>query len=113
MKSAEREFFQPYASRALPKSLYGWVPRNAPIGTRVGRVQLAPGFSYKVSGVNQYFNFDSATGWITVRSTVDRERCNGSVDLLLVATPPSIIHVVVIVLDVNDHAPEFPVPFQD
>ncbi|KAL6728451.1 hypothetical protein Aduo_010223 [Ancylostoma duodenale] len=89
------------------------ISEDAPIGTRVGQIQLVPRFSYKVSGVNQYFDFDSATGWITVRSTVDRERCNGSVDLLLVATPPSIIHVVVIVLDVNDHAPEFPVPFQN
>ncbi|ETN85496.1 cadherin domain protein [Necator americanus] len=86
---------------------------DAPAGAKVGRVQLTPGFNYKVSGLNQHFDFDTVTGWITVRKPVDRESCNGSVDLLLVATPPSIIHIAITVLDVNDNAPEFPVPFQN
>ncbi|EPB79622.1 cadherin domain protein [Ancylostoma ceylanicum] len=105
--------FAPIVSKLAVRPSPSQSELDAPIDTRVGRVQLVPGYFYKVSGVNQYFDFDTATGWITVRSTVDRERCNGSVDLLLVATPPSIVHVVVIVLDVNDHAPEFPVPFQN
>ncbi|KAK6740380.1 hypothetical protein RB195_008692 [Necator americanus] len=89
------------------------ISEDAPAGAKVGRVQLTPGFNYKVSGLNQHFDFDTATGWITVHKPVDRESCNGSVDLLLVATPPSIIHISITVLDVNDNAPEFPVPFQN
>ncbi|VDO18656.1 unnamed protein product [Heligmosomoides polygyrus] len=86
----------------------------AAVGSRIGRVELTNGFNYRVSGVNHYFDFDPITGWISLRRTVDREQLrNSTVELLLVASPPSLIHVLITVLDVNDNQPTFPVPFQN
>uniref|UniRef100_A0A158PBQ0 Cadherin domain-containing protein n=1 Tax=Angiostrongylus cantonensis TaxID=6313 RepID=A0A158PBQ0_ANGCA len=53
------------------------------------------------------------TSEVFLKADLDRERINGSIEMLLVGSPPSIIHVVVIVLDINDNDPAFPLPFQN
>ncbi|VDL79654.1 unnamed protein product [Nippostrongylus brasiliensis] len=86
---------------------------DAAVGARIGRVQLATNSTYRVSGINKYFNFDPTTGWVTLRETIDREQLpEDVVELLLIASPPSLIHVLITVLDVNDNSPTFPVNFQ-
>ncbi|WKX99935.1 hypothetical protein Q1695_014644 [Nippostrongylus brasiliensis] len=86
----------------------------AAVGARIGRVQLATNSTYRVSGINKYFNFDPTTGWVTLRETIDREQLpEDVVELLLIASPPSLIHVLITVLDVNDNLPTFPGNFQN
>ncbi|VDO25504.1 unnamed protein product [Haemonchus placei] len=90
------------------------ISEEAAVGSLVGQLHLTSDFNYRVSGVNHYFDFDPVTGWISLRQTLDREELhNDTLELLLVSTPPSLIHVFITVLDVNDNTPRFPVPFQN
>ncbi|VDM60776.1 unnamed protein product [Angiostrongylus costaricensis] len=89
------------------------ISEGAIVGTRLGRVNITPDFNYRVSGVNDHLGFDSGTGWVFLKADLDRERINGSIEMLLVGSPPSIIHVVVTVLDINDNDPAFPLSFQN
>ncbi|XGW19036.1 hypothetical protein V3C99_003111 [Haemonchus contortus] len=90
------------------------ISEEAAVGSLVGQLHLTRDFNYRVSGVNHYFNFDPVTGLISLRQSLDREELhNDTLELLLVSTPPSLIHVIVTVLDVNDNSPRFPVPFQN
>lgn len=44
-------------------------------------------------------------------SPLDRESEN-AIDMLIITSPPSIIHILIDVLDVNDNSPIFPIDVQ-
>ncbi|KJH42111.1 cadherin domain protein [Dictyocaulus viviparus] len=91
------------------------VSEGASVGTRLGRVNITSDLNYRLSTNNDYFDFDVDTGWVFLKTTIDRERINGNgIEILLVSTtPPSILHIFITVTDVNDNNPKFPLPYQN
>ncbi|CAL2038030.1 unnamed protein product [Caenorhabditis brenneri] len=87
------------------------VSEDAPINTIIGRLDPILGYSYRLSRGNSKIRFDDQTLEFSISSPSDRESEN-AIDMLVITSPPSIIHVLIDILDVNDNAPKFPMDVQ-
>uniref|UniRef100_A0A1I7ULN7 Cadherin-23 n=1 Tax=Caenorhabditis tropicalis TaxID=1561998 RepID=A0A1I7ULN7_9PELO len=87
------------------------VSEDAPINTVIEKLTPLPGFSYRLSRGNSKIRFDDQTLEFTSSAPLDRESEN-AIDMLVITSPPSIIHVLVDILDVNDNSPKFPIDVQ-
>ncbi|EGT56574.1 hypothetical protein CAEBREN_30488 [Caenorhabditis brenneri] len=87
------------------------VSEDAPINTIIGRLDPILGYSYRLSRGNSKIRFDDQTLEFSISSPLDRESEN-AIDMLIITSPPSIIHVLIDILDVNDNAPKFPMDVQ-
>ncbi|EFP04243.1 CRE-CDH-3 protein [Caenorhabditis remanei] len=87
------------------------VSEDASINTVIGRLEAEKSFTYRLSRGNSKIKFDDQTFEFSVSSPLDRESEN-AIDMLIVSSPPSIIHVLIDILDVNDNPPRFPIDIQ-
>ncbi|KAF8360102.1 cdh-3 [Pristionchus pacificus] len=88
------------------------VSEDASPGQLIGRIPLREdGIQYRVSKGDDRILFDTRSGQISLLSLIDRERSNGSISLLLITSLPSLTHVFISILDVNDNSPVFPSQF--
>ncbi|GMT19194.1 hypothetical protein PFISCL1PPCAC_10491, partial [Pristionchus fissidentatus] len=88
------------------------VSEDAAPGQSIGRIPLRKdGVRYRVSRGDEKILFDPRTGQISLLSWIDREHSSGSISLLLMTSLPSLTHIEISILDVNDNSPVFPTPF--
>ncbi|CAG9797944.1 unnamed protein product [Chironomus riparius] len=103
-------------SRAVDTRIQFEILEGEPRGTVVGYIPITkPGFTYRFNEPSREFSLDSVTGEIKTNTVLDREVVqNDRYDLVILAvnsTQPTFpIEVRIIVLDINDNAPEFPEP---
>ncbi|ULU02851.1 hypothetical protein L3Y34_002442 [Caenorhabditis briggsae] len=88
------------------------IAEDAPIDTIIGHLTPENGYSYRLSRGNSKIKFDEETLEFSVSSALDRESEN-AIDMLIVSSPPSIIHVLIDILDINDNPPKFPLEIQN
>lgn len=88
------------------------VLEGQPRGTAVGRIPVRPGFTYRFNEPSDEFALNGTTGEITTAQILDRESLpNDRYDLIVLSSQPTYpIEVRILVVDVNDNAPEFPEP---
>lgn len=88
------------------------VLEGQPRGTVVGRIPVRPGFTYRFNEPSDEFALNSTTGEISTAQILDRESMyNDRYDLIVLSSQPTYpIEVRILVVDVNDNAPEFPEP---
>lgn len=97
-------------SRAVDTRVTLEIAEGQPKGTIVGRIPTKPGFTYRFNEPPREFTLDANTGEISTNSILDRESLkNDRYDLVVLSSQPTYpIEVRIVVLDVNDNAPEFP-----
>ncbi|CAI2348309.1 unnamed protein product [Caenorhabditis sp. 36 PRJEB53466] len=83
------------------------VSEDAPINSIIGNLEAQDGFTYRLSRGNSKIKFDDQTLELSVSAHLDRES-EDAIDMLVITSPPSIIHILIDILDVNDNAPKFP-----
>ncbi|PIC39939.1 hypothetical protein B9Z55_011463 [Caenorhabditis nigoni] len=88
------------------------IAEDAPIDTIIGHLTPENGYSYRLSRGNSKIKFNEETLEFSVSSPLDRESEN-AIDMLIVSSPPSIIHVLIDILDINDNPPKFPLETQN
>lgn len=110
------------AVTVLAVALAGDVDNNArvqldvlegqPRGTVIGRIPVRSGFTYRFNEPSDEFALNSTTGEISTVQILDRESMyNDRYDLIVLSSQPTYpIEVRILVVDVNDNAPEFPEP---
>lgn len=83
-----------------------------PKGTVVGKIPTKPGFTYRFNEPPKEFILDPNTGEIRTNAILDRESLkNDRCDLVVLSSQPTYpIEVRIVVVDINDNAPEFPEP---
>ena len=83
-----------------------------PSGTVVGSIPVKSNFTYRFNEPPREFVLDPHTGEIRTTAVLDREGLrNDRYDLVVLSSQPTYpIEVRIVVLDVNDNAPEFPEP---
>nr|AAB50920.1 cadherin 3 [Caenorhabditis elegans, Peptide, 3337 aa] [Caenorhabditis elegans] len=87
------------------------VSEDAKLNTIIGHLEAEIGYTYRLSRGNSKIKFDEQTLELSVSSPLDRESEN-AIDMLIITSPPSIIHILIDVLDVNDNSPIFPIDVQ-
>ncbi|XP_053958053.1 cadherin-related tumor suppressor-like [Anastrepha ludens] len=98
-------------SRAVDTSAQFEVLEGQPRGTVVGFIPTKPDFTYRFNEPPREFTLDQVTGEIKTNVVLDREGMRDRYDLVVLSSQPTYpIEVRIIVLDVNDNAPEFPEP---
>lgn len=97
-------------SRAVDTRVTLEIEEGRPKGTIVGRIPTKPGFTYRFNEPPREFVLDPNTGEIKTNSVLDREILkNDRYDLVVLSSQPTYpIEVRIVVLDINDNAPEFP-----
>lgn len=97
-------------SRAVDTRVTLEIAEGQPKGTAVGRIPTKPGFTYRFNEPPREFTLDANTGEIRTNTVLDRESLkNDRYDLVVLSSQPTYpIEVRIVVLDVNDNAPEFP-----
>lgn len=99
-------------SRAVDKRAQLQVKEGQPIGTPVGRIPLLQGFTYRFNEPSKQFTLDSLTGEIKTAVVLDRETsATDRFDLVVLSSQPTYpIEVRILIVDINDNAPQFPEP---
>ncbi|KAF5275554.1 hypothetical protein FQR65_LT04157 [Abscondita terminalis] len=99
-------------SRAVDTRVTLQISEGQPKGTVVGRIPTKPGFTYRFNEPPKEFILDLNSGEIKTNAVLDREALfNDRYDLVVLSSQPTYpIEVRIIVLDINDNAPEFPEP---
>jgi len=99
-------------SRAVDTRVTLEILEGQPRGTGVGSIPIKPNFTYRFNEPPREFTLDSTTGEIRTTAVLDRESLrNDRYDLVVLSSQPTYpIEVRIVVLDVNDNAPEFPEP---
>ncbi|XP_011183876.2 cadherin-related tumor suppressor [Zeugodacus cucurbitae] len=98
-------------SRAVDTSAQFEVLEGQPRGTVVGFIPTKPDFTYRFNEPPREFTLDQVTGEIKTNLVLDREGMRDRYDLVVLSSQPTYpIEVRIIVLDLNDNAPEFPEP---
>ncbi|XP_067623757.1 LOW QUALITY PROTEIN: cadherin-related tumor suppressor-like [Eurosta solidaginis] len=98
-------------SRAVDTSAQFEVLEGQPRGTVVGFIPTKPNFTYRFNEPPREFMLDQVTGEIKTNVVLDREGMRERYDLVVLSSQPTYpIEVRILVLDVNDNAPEFPEP---
>lgn len=97
-------------SRAVDTRVTLEIAEGQAKGTVVGRIPTKPGFTYRFNEPPREFTLDPGTGVIRTDTVLDRESLkNDRYDLVVLSSQPTYpIEVRIVVLDVNDNAPEFP-----
>ncbi|KAJ8688394.1 hypothetical protein QAD02_024189 [Eretmocerus hayati] len=97
-------------SRAVDKRAQFEVREGEPRGTLVGTIPVLQGFTYRFNEPPSEFVIDPTNGDIRTAVVLDREALNTErFDLVVLSSQPTYpIEVRIIVMDVNDNAPEFP-----
>ncbi|XP_050549134.1 cadherin-related tumor suppressor [Daktulosphaira vitifoliae] len=88
------------------------VLEGQPKGTSVGWLPIRPGFSYRFNEPSDEFALNSTTGEITTIQILDRETLrNDRYDFIVLSSQPTYpIEVRILIIDINDNAPQFPEP---
>nr|XP_018915731.1 PREDICTED: cadherin-related tumor suppressor [Bemisia tabaci] len=99
-------------SRAVDTRIQLDVLEGQPRGTIVGSIPIKSGFTYRFNEPPREFTLNSTTGEIRTTVVLDREQLvNDRFDLVILSSQPTYpIEVRIVVIDVNDNAPEFPEP---
>jgi hypothetical protein len=99
-------------SRAVDTRVQLEILEGQPKGTVVGEIPIKPGFTYRFNEPPKEFTMNSTTGEIRTTTVLDREALsNDRYDLVVLSSQPTYpIEVRIVVVDVNDYAPEFPEP---
>ncbi|OQR71487.1 cadherin-related tumor suppressor-like [Tropilaelaps mercedesae] len=86
------------------------VKEGLPPGTSVGFIPLRANFTYRFNEPPREFELNATTGEIRTTAVLDREALPSErLDLVVLSSQPTYpIEVRIIVLDANDHAPQFP-----
>lgn len=88
------------------------VLEGQPKGTVVGRIPVKSGFAYRFNEPSNEFALNATTGEISTAQILDRESpSDDRYDLIVLSSQPTYpIEVRIVVVDINDNAPEFPEP---
>lgn len=99
-------------SRAVDTKVQLEILEGQPRNTVVGCIPVKPGFTYRFNESPKEFSLNGTTGEIRTNVILDRENLkNDRFELVVLSSQPTYpIEVRVLVLDVNDNAPEFPEP---
>ncbi|CAH1174191.1 unnamed protein product [Phaedon cochleariae] len=99
-------------SRAVDTRVTLEILEGQPKGTIVGKIPTKPGFTYRFNEPPKEFTLDPNTGEIGTSLILDRESLkNDRCDLVILSSQPTYpIEVRILVIDINDNAPEFPEP---
>ncbi|KAG5892983.1 hypothetical protein JTB14_031834 [Gonioctena quinquepunctata] len=99
-------------SRAVDTRVTLNVSEGQPKGTAVGKIPTKSGFTYRFNEPPKEFLLDANTGEIVTNVVLDRESLkNDRCDLVILSSQPTYpIEVRIVVVDINDNAPEFPEP---
>ena len=97
-------------SRAVDKRAQLEIKEGEPKGTLVGTIPVIPDFTYRFNELPKEFTLDPVTGDIKTAIVLDREALTSDrFDLVVLSSQPTYpIEVRILVLDINDNAPEFP-----
>ena len=97
-------------SRAVDTRVQLEILEGQPRGTVVGNIPIKPGFTYRFNEPPREFVMNASTGEIRTTAVLDREALlNDRYDLVVLSSQPTYpIEVRIVVVDVNDNAPEFP-----
>lgn len=97
-------------SRAVDTRVQLEILEGQPRGTVVGAIPIKPGYTYRFNEQPREFTMNSTTGEIKTTVVLDRENlANDRFDLVVLSSRPTYpIEVRIVVVDVNDNAPEFP-----
>jgi hypothetical protein len=97
-------------SRAVDKRAQLEVKEGEPKGALVGTIPVIQDFSYRFNEPPKEFTLDPLSGDIRTAVVLDRETlASDRFDLVVLSSQPTYpIEVRILVLDVNDNAPEFP-----
>ncbi len=108
--NSDSNFGPQMQSRAVDTKVQLEVREGEPRGTLVGSIPVKPGFAYRFNESPKEFTLNATTGEIRTAVVFDRESLkNDRFDLVVLSSQPTYpIEVRVLVLDVNDNAPEFP-----
>ncbi|XP_065342592.1 cadherin-related tumor suppressor [Cloeon dipterum] len=103
---------QQMQSRAVDTRVQLEIQEGEPRGTVVGAIPTKPGFTYRFNENPREFYLNGSTGEIVTNVVLDREALRSDrFDLVVLSSQPTYpIEVRILVLDVNDNAPEFPEP---
>lgn len=99
-------------SRAVDTRVQLEILEGQPRGSVVGSIPIKAGFTYRFNESPKEFILNETTGEIRTTVILDRESLkNDRFDLVVLSSQPTYpIEVRVLVIDVNDNAPEFPEP---
>ncbi|XKL63091.1 hypothetical protein PGB90_005455 [Kerria lacca] len=108
--NSDLNFSSQMQSRAVDTKVQLEIFEGQPRGTVVGSIPVKPGFTYRFNESPKEFSLNGTTGEIRTTVILDRENLkNDRFDLVVLSSQPTYpIEVRVLVLDVNDNAPEFP-----
>lgn len=97
-------------SRAVDTRIQLEIMEGQPRGTVVGSIPIKAGFTYRFNESPKEFVLNETSGEIRTTVILDRETLkNDRFDLVVLSSQPTYpIEVRVLVMDVNDNAPEFP-----
>lgn len=97
-------------SRAVDTRVQLEILEGQPRGTVVGFIPVKRGFTYRFNELPREFVMNTTTGEIRTTVVLDRETLtNDRYDLVVLSSQPTYpIEVRIVVVDVNDNAPEFP-----
>jgi Cadherin domain len=103
---------QQMQSRAVDTRVQLDIQEGEPRGTVVGAIPIKPGFTYRFNENPREFYLNASTGEIVTNVVLDREALRSDrFDLVVLSSQPTYpIEVRILVLDINDNAPEFPEP---
>ncbi|KAF2894632.1 hypothetical protein ILUMI_11530 [Ignelater luminosus] len=106
------EYSSQMQSRAVDTRVTLQISEGQPKGAVVGRIPTKSGFTYRFNEPPKEFILDPNTGEIKTNAVLDRETLvNDRYDLVVLSSQPTYpIEVRILVLDINDNAPEFPEP---
>lgn len=110
--NSEAAFSSQMQSRAVDTRVQLEILEGQPRGTVVGSIPIKLGFTYRFNESPKEFVLNETTGEIRTTVILDRETLkNDRFDLVVLSSQPTYpIEVRVLVIDVNDNAPEFPEP---
>ncbi|XP_011499727.1 PREDICTED: cadherin-related tumor suppressor-like [Ceratosolen solmsi marchali] len=97
-------------SRAVDKRAQLEIKEGEPKGALVGTIPVIQDFSYRFNEPPKEFVLDPITGDIKTATVLDRETLTSDrFDLVVLSSQPTYpIEVRILILDINDNAPEFP-----